>query len=185
MAKSPWRSVFDFTRLLKTSVSKEVAFLRYILWSVQDMLTLSTSSSSAIPLWKHFSFDGMGSFQHPRRAAPPPSPDPPTLPSPADGSSRNTAQHSPCTKGHKQSQIQLLQAVSVPASVCGRVTSLRAPSKANHWEKKKHQQYVIKYLSAQSVWSLTYKILTFCHSTRWLVQTPHQKYENTWQNFFS
>lgn len=43
MAKSPWRSVFDFTRLLKTPVSKDVAFLRRILWSVQDMLTLSTS----------------------------------------------------------------------------------------------------------------------------------------------
>lgn len=29
MAKSPWRSVFDFTRLLKTPVSKDAAFLRY------------------------------------------------------------------------------------------------------------------------------------------------------------
>lgn len=134
MAKSPWKSVFDFMRLLKTSVSKDPAFLRHILWSVQDTLTLTTSFASQqyfqentflLMAWDHFSIQGE---QHPLLPYILPHSHPQKL-APA-GTQPSTAH---ALRGmSSQSQIQLLQAASVPAAVCGCVTSLRAPSKAKH-----------------------------------------------------
>lgn len=134
MAKSPWKSVFDFMRLLKTSVSKEPAFLRHILWSVQDTLTLSTSFASQqylqentflLMAWDHFSIPGE---QHPLLPYILPHSHPQKL-APA-GTQPSTAH---ALRGmSSRSQIQPLQAASVPAAVCGCVTSLRAPSKAKH-----------------------------------------------------
>lgn len=130
MAKSPWRSVFDFITLLKTSVSKDVTFLRYILWSVQNMLTLRTSFTPQQYFYEntfllmtrdHFSMPGeehpflpqiLPHF-HPQKLAP-------------AGKQPSTA-HAPRGTS-SQLQIQLLQAASVPASMCGCATSLRAPS---------------------------------------------------------
>lgn len=134
MAKSPWKSVFDFMRLLKTSVSKDPAFLGHILWSVQDTLTLTTSFASQqyfqentflLMAWDHFSIPGE---QHPLLPYILPRSHPQKL-APA-GTQPSTAH---ALRGmSSQSQIQLLQAASVPAAVCGCVTSLRAPSKAKH-----------------------------------------------------
>lgn len=134
MAKSPWKSVFDFMRLLKTSVSKDPAFLRHILWSVQDTLTLTTSFASQqyfqentflLMAWDHFSIPGE---QHPLLPYILPHSHPQKL-APA-GTQPSTAH---ALRGmSSRSQIQLLQAASVPAAVCGCVTSLRAPSKAKH-----------------------------------------------------
>lgn len=94
---------------------------------------------SAILLWKHFSFDGMGLFQHPRKAQILPHLHPQKL-APA-GTQLSTAHAPRGTSSRSQ-----IQAASVPASLCGWVTSLRAPSKARHWLKNTSSTSLNTYL---------------------------------------